>query len=164
MNAAEAGDAAGQPIRCPKCQGQMPGAALACGRCGLLKERFARFIDQEQAARLRGGELDPFWQACMETWQQPVAHDRILDQAARLEMLPDLARRYRDVLLRGPDPVADKRLKQIAVLLEHALRAQAREHNHETGTWAARAVAYCVAAGFLSLSLWVVYMVMFRRR
>ena len=66
--------------------------------------------------------------------------------------LPSLARRYREVLEAGPDPVADKRLQQLAVLIETALRAQARHSGSPTAVRTLWLLGYIVAAFVLVLS------------
>src|SRR5438876_2723135 len=77
---------------CPKCRRASRPGDLACARCGLLVARFARFAAERDG---EPEELDRLWGECRDAWDQPAAHDRLLDGASRLEQLPALGRRYR---------------------------------------------------------------------
>lgn len=136
---------------CPKCGREGRAGERACARCGLLVARFGGFAAEQGSG---APALDALWERCASAWDDPSAHDRLLDQATRLGLLPALARRYRERSAGGADPVAAKRLSQIAVLLDHALRAEVREEppRLQRVVWALgylAALALLVATGFL---------------
>lgn len=146
---------------CPKCRAECRAGVRACPRCGLLAARFSLFAaEQPGGAALDSEALDAPWQACSERWEDPAAHDALLDQATRLECLPALARRYRERLQAGADPVAEKRLNQITVLLVHAVRAQVRDVASTRGVRVLWAFGYVVAAAVLAASVWVFFLVL----
>src|SRR5262249_12039110 len=141
-----------EAVPCPKCGRAWRAGERACARCGLLAVRFGAFAAERRAVEPQAAALDVDWAGCRGAWGDARVHDRLLDKAARLELLPALARRYREVSEEAPDPVADKRLRQIAVLLEHALRAQAREAGSSRSMRALWAFGYLAAAAVLGSS------------
>lgn len=145
----------GAEQRCPKCRRPRRADEAACARCGLLVVRFAAFTgDGEEPA-----ELEDRWRACRAGWDDPAAHDRALDAASRLQRLPALARRYREVLDGASDDlVAVKRLAQIALLIETAARAQARTETSPRASRALWMLCYLVAAAMLLASLWAAFL------
>jgi hypothetical protein len=109
--------------RCPKCRRPRGREEWACARCGLLASRFRRL----RAEHAHTHEIDDAWSAALRRWEDPAAHDRVLDLATGLRTLPELARRYRDALdLRPADPTAATRLERIAIAVEEAARIEAR--------------------------------------
>jgi anti-sigma-K factor RskA len=113
----------------------------ACARCGLLVERWDGFAVSEDPPGLAEQ-----WAECVAKWDDAERHDRAVVTAMGAAALPQLARRYRDRLDSGPDPIAEARLKQIAVLVEHAARAQSERIVSPTTQRAWRVAAVMVAA------------------
>lgn len=85
------------PTHCPKCVEPRAAAALSCARCGLV---FANFRPEVVAA---GPELLARWQSLRAEWDDPDAHERLLQEAARLGALAPLGRLYRIQLAHDPD-------------------------------------------------------------
>ncbi len=137
---------------CPKCARPREPAEAACARCGLVVTRWIDFAREQAAAE--PPELGPLWERAAAAWDDPAAHDKLLAVATELGVLPSLARRYRG---RAGDPVAEKRLAQIAALVEAAARMQVRSEaspRAARGLWIA---GYAVAAVLVAASLWFLF-------
>jgi hypothetical protein len=117
-----------------------------------MAARFAAFAAAERSTSDDdpASTLPSAWSACRAAWQEAARHDALLDLAVRLERLPQLARRYREVLDETPDdPIATRRLAQIGVLLETAARAQARGESSPRATRVLWLLCYLGAAALL---------------
>ena len=151
------------PVRstrtCPKCSRECSSSESACARCGLAIANFGRFALDTDPPGLELACSD-----CLEDWSQVALHDHALEVAATLHRLPSLARRYRTRLLAGPDPVAERRLQQIAVLIETATKAQAREGHSARFTRFVWVLGYAVAIAVVSASAWVLMLALKHRQ
>lgn len=154
--ASDGGDARGVRT-CPKCGLDCSLIDVACHRCGLLLAHFERFADDSDPPG-----LDAAWSDCLEGWDQPALHDHLLDVASALHCLPRLARRYRFRLEAGPDPISEKRLAQIGILIETATRAQAREGGGGRLVRVLSVVGHLMAAVVLLASAWVMVLALRR--
>ena len=135
---------------CPKCGTPCGLMEVACSRCGLLSELFDKFAAEGDPAG-----LDAAWADCEHEWARVDLHDHVLDVATRLHCLPALARRYRARLAGGEDPIAEKRLQQIAILIETATRMQAREDHPHHLSRAIRVAGNIAALLLLIATAWV---------
>ena len=141
---------------CPKCKKPCREGEAACARCGLLVARWATFASSEPPSVT---ELDERWSELRARWDDPVAHDRLIDLGVTIGALPSLARRYREARDADPaDEIAVKRLGQIAVYLETALRAQAHADRSPASARALWLLGYLVAAAVLVASVWVFFL------
>ena len=107
---------------CPKCIEPKPGAASACGRCGVVFETF-------DLATLRPSEwLLAEWNGVCDAWQSTRAHAALRGAAATREQTTQLARMYRVHLKRNAgDAMATTALAGIAKLaMAHLAMAQIR--------------------------------------
>lgn len=163
LESADAGDAddaaaeAPDDRTCPKCHREALPGESACARCGLLVARFDLFRESGDPP-----ELESAWRECAAAWDDAAAHDRALSAAMRAECLPLLARRYRERLEAGPDALAERRLAQIAVLIESAIRSQAGQAVNGKAARLVWALGYLVAGTVLFLSAWI-FMLAMRR-
>lgn len=155
MTAAATQTAAPAEQACPKCRRSLGVDERACARCGLLSIHFARFCVPADPP-----ELDAAWVACRAAWTDPSRHDRLIELAANLGALPSLARRYRELhdQLRD-DPVAPRRLVQIATFIESSLRAQAASERSPASVRLLWWLGYLVAGSVLLASAWALVVV-----
>jgi len=112
----------GARMRCPKCDSEQP-EADACRACGLAADRFADF-----AARADDGnpELALLWQACVDRWDQPAAHDRFIEANSADGAFAYGARRYRQTLRERPgDERARSGLDRLTRMAEATLLSSA---------------------------------------
>ena len=153
----EAGDSSDA---CPKCGRRRERWERACARCGLAVERWARFAAEAVESPL----LSSLWAGVVDRWDDAAAHDRLLSAASDADALPQLARRYRVYLAsHAGDAVAEKRLAQIATLVETAARMQASRPVSPRTSRALWLAGYAVAALLLAASLWLVFKLIARR-
>lgn len=104
---------------CPKC-GLAPVTADACSRCGLAVERMEGWHEDTQVPE----ELAEAWGACLATWSDTAAHERVASLALTHSQQPWLARRYRAILRERPDDtVAADRLDRVARIAQAAVLA-----------------------------------------
>lgn len=140
---------------CPKCRREALPGESACARCGLLVARFDLFRESGDPP-----ELSAAWDECCAAWGEAATHDRALSVAVRLECLPLLARRYRERLESGSDPLAERRLSQIAVLIESAIRSQAGHTVHGKAARFVWVLGYLMAGAVLVGSAWIFMLAM----
>ena len=134
---------------CPKCTRPLRPTERSCARCGLLASGFGKFKGESDDDPLVL-EIEKTWTMVRSTWDDASAHERLIDQAARFQCLPTAARRYRQLLDQGPNVVAERRLQQIAVLIENAARAQAKDFAGSTSVRALRVVGYAIVSVVLA--------------
>lgn len=94
-------------LECPKCNTVAPGGARACGRCGLLVERFAGYrdpsLDDAPAA------LIALWAHVDANWQDDRAHDQFVKAAFAQGCFTFAAAKYREVKRKRLAGRADER-------------------------------------------------------
>jgi hypothetical protein len=143
--------AAPRDSECPKCGRTRAPADEACAQCGLAVARWSRFAVEESG---EPPELAAQWERAEAEWSDTRAHDRLLQAASDLGALPSLARRYRAHLAgHAGDGEAQRRLRQIAALVEAAARIQAGTPVSPRAMRALWIGGYAVAALVLTASL-----------
>jgi hypothetical protein len=139
--------------RCPKCKRVRRRGERACPRCGLLASRFAHYA---AAAREEPEPIAGYWLHCRENWLSPAAHTLLLDVAVRLQCVPAVARRYREVLDEEPDePIAARNLQRLTLVIERAARAQVGATVPRHWLPAMRMAGWVVASMLLVLAVWI---------
>lgn len=112
---------------CPKCGTELAEGVEACPTCGLATANHEQFAidDQEEAPP----ELAPLWEACRAEWGSEEAHDRFLEEAARLDAFVQAGRSYRRAAReRGADdPQVVSGLERVRRMAEAAWLTRAPE-------------------------------------
>lgn len=139
---------------CPKCGQTAKEEAVACARCGLLRERWATFSTQPAAHPV----LDPLWQQALLDWQDERRHKALAVVAAGdWAALSGLGQRYQGVLRERPsDPVATAALDGVikaAMALPPPTRPQGLPRSVQA-TRAAFGVLLLVLSGYVFYLLW----------
>lgn len=108
-------------VACPKCGA--PEVIDACRQCGLQRSRHANYLANRPAT---SPELLAAWATCQQAWDDPKAHQRILELAAGQHAYPWLAAQYSQVLRQRPtDEVAQAQVARLTRATEAALTASA---------------------------------------
>jgi hypothetical protein len=140
-----------EPVRCPKCAHAQRLGDAACPQCGLLRERFAGYVDASEPHPVidsRFGELSG-------RWEDEAAHAAFIEEAVRVGALDLAAGHYRRWLAEHPDdPQAKGALERAAALIERlqvtALAADARAQKASVRR-ALRVALACVVVAFLGV-------------
>lgn len=120
------------PDRCPKCIAQRDPAGLACPQCGFV------YVNFEPTSMEPSQALGDAWRAVLESWDDPVMHERFFRQSEAEDALATAGRLYRIRLESAPeDPVAargrDEVLRRAA--LPPTLATQKRGFGSRPPAW-----------------------------
>lgn len=135
---------------CPKCIAARDPDAQSCRQCGLV---YVNFRSEEVAPSTT---LSQVFIAALERWEDPAAHDAVLDTAARGGELPAAGRLYRIRLAESPhDLVAQKARDEIvqrAASAADLLRTlEPRDLQTPRWQWVVAVIVAVLAAGSVLL-------------
>lgn len=109
-------------IRCRKCDATRADRDAACPRCGLAPAHADTWA--ARAAVPPTASLEQAWDAAVDAWDDPAAHERASTAALATSDYAWLAGRYREVLRERPDDaIARARLDLLARRAAAALTA-----------------------------------------